>query len=229
MKGKIKIIIFVLFALQGSLLYADEISPEELERWFNSDTLEPPRYKEVNDGHLVFLTASPKKNLHHHHNTLVISSSSLDNGWIQIKQCHTNIDKVAEAQIVFKQHRIRDIKITKAVNIDKVWVEGASVQIQGVKANARLCVEAYSNSLVHLKDGSYSIRNGPFMRRFLDGYFPLRVTMELDFSDTGLELVTYQPPTQEGFSVVEEHGKLKFDTIFEGQLLTEFQFRKHSL
>lgn len=223
-----------VFALAGLLftvpiaLASDEISPEELERWFNSDSLDPPRYKESNDGILVFLDDKPRENIHHHHNALKIYPDSLTTGWISLEQCHENIDKVQAAQILFKEDRIRDIKILDFKNIKRVWIDGPSVQMEDIDENARVCISAFTHSLIHNTDGSYTLRNGPYMRRFFDSYFPLRVTMDLDFSDTNLELVQHRPEQQAGYDVQRQNNKLHIDTVFEGKLVTEFQFRSIS-
>lgn len=211
------------------LVASDEISREELERWFNSNTSDPPRYKEVNDGHLVFLTGNNDPTLHHHHNSLTILPESLQSGWILLEQCHQNIDKVPAAEILFKAGRVRDIKITKAINIDKAWVEDTSVQMENIKADAQLCLQAYSHSLVKNADGTFSLRNGPFMRRFFDGYFPIRVSLELNFSQTNLELTSFTPNNQNGFHVENNNGMIHIDTVFEGKLQTEFKFKSKKL
>lgn len=215
----------------SSYSYANEISPEELERWFNSDSMEPPRYSDVNDGHLVFLNERPDtgKALHHHHNDVTILPDSLRDGWILIKQCHTNIDKVPAAQVVFKKERVRDIQIVYSRNIERTWVEGASVQMENIGKDARLCIQARTHSLIQKPDGSYSLRNGPFMRRFLDGYFPLHVSLDLNYAQTNLELTDYAPPSQAGFKVQTGKGKVHVETIFEGRLQTEFHFKNKSL
>lgn len=211
------------------VMASDEISQEELERWFNTDSMEPPRYKEVNDGHLVFLVDNHDKKLHHHHNSLTIYPNSLQDGWVQLEQCHSNIDKVAAAQILFKEGRVKDIKITQQKNIDRAWVEKASVQMEDIKENAVLCIQANSHSLIHNVDGTFSLRNGPFMRRFLDGYYPIRVSLDLNFSQTNLELTDFEPQNQNGFQVVLNSGKVHVDTVFEGKLQTEFHFKDKNL
>ena len=214
----------LLFSIGNSIIYSNEISAEELERWFNSDSLEPPRYERtanVNEGDLVFLTQAPDKKIHHHH--------SLNDGWILINQCHRNIDKVSAAQILFKAGKVKNIKVVLSENIEKAWVEGASVQMENIKADAVLCVQANTRSLKQLKDGTYSLRNGPFMRRFLDGYFPLHVSLDLNYTQTNLELIDIQPVTQSGFEVKKMDGIVKIDTFFEGRLLTEFHFKQKSL
>ena len=203
----------------------DEISAEELERWFNSDSLEPPRYKEVNEGQLVFLSGKQDKTLHHHHNSVTILPHSLEDGWILIKQCHSNIDRVAAAQVLFKAERVKNIKILSTHHIEKAWVEGASVQMENIGAAATICLQANTRSLEREADGTYRLHNGPFMRRFLDGYFPLRVSLDLNYEQTNLELTDFQPMVQAGFAVTRSEGKLHLDTVFEGKLRTEFHFR----
>ena len=210
-------------------LGGDDISQEELERWFNSNSMEPPRYKEVNDGHLVFLANNTDTSLHHHHNSLTIYPNSLQDGWILLEQCHTNIDKVPAAQILFKQGRVKDLRITQQKNIDRAWIEGASVQMEDIKENAVLCLQAKSHSLIQNPDGSFSLRNGPFMRRFLDGYYPIRVSLDLNYSKTNLVLTNYTPKIQNGFQLVQGQGKIHVDTVFEGRLQTEFHFIPHNL
>lgn len=222
-------LIAVLCSVYGNVTASDEISREELERWFNSNSTEPPRYKEVNDGHLVFLTGKKDPALHHHHNSLTILPDSLQTGWVQLEQCHRNIDKVAAAEILFKAGRIKDIKITKAINIDKAWVEDTSVQMQNIHADAQLCLQAYSLSLLRNPDGTFSLRNGPYMRRFFDGYFPIRVSLQLNFSQTNLELTGFTPQNQNGFQVENSNGMIHVDTVFEGKLQTEFLFREKTL
>ena len=74
-------------------------------------------------------------------------------------------------------------------NIEQSWVEDNTVQLRNVQENARLCVQAWTRALKSNGDGSYSLRNGPFMRRFLDGYYPMRVSMQIDYASSGLQLI----------------------------------------
>lgn len=222
---------FYRFLFTGMLLttlitdsHADEIPPEELERWFNSDSFEPPRYQDVNEGQLVFLATAPEKIPHHHHNSLTIYPHSLADGWVGLEQCHYNMDKVPLAQIVFRPERIRDISITHKQNIEKAWVEGPSVQMENVQAGARLCLRAFTRSLARNADGSYTLTNGPYMRKFLDGFYPLRVSIDIFHADTSLQLVRHTPTEQDGLKVERKDHSLHIDTVFEGQLVTEFHF-----
>ncbi|MDH3948368.1 MAG: hypothetical protein OEU74_05345 [Gammaproteobacteria bacterium] len=183
----------------------------------------------VNEGTLVFLTQRPAGQVHHHQNHLVIDADSLLNGWVRLRQCHDHLDRVPRAQITYNRERIRDLQIISSGNIEKSWVEDNTVQLRNVQENARLCVQAWTRALKANDDGSYSLRNGPFMRRFLDGYYPMRVSMQIDYAASGLQLIAMKPERQQGFDVTEQDGRLAFDAWFEGRLKTEFLFRSHTL
>ena len=225
---------FAVLALLVSLFVpagvANEPTLDELERWFNSDDFAPPVvYKDVNEGSLVFLNKPPKDKIHHHHNSLTIYPHSLSDGWVKMEQCHANLDRVSAAQILFNKDRIKELKIIKQQNINKAWVEGASVQLEDIQTDAVLCLQAWTRALFINDDGSYSLRNGPFMRRFLDGYFPMRVSMDIAYENTGLKPITVSPSEQQGFNIWRKKDRIGFDAVFEGKLKTEFGFEVETL
>jgi hypothetical protein len=213
------------------LSLGNEPSLTELERWLESDEMLPPSAstEHVNEGTLVFLMRPPARQVHHHQNHLTINTASLRNGWVQLYQCHENLDRVPATQITYNKERIRDLQIVTSGNIEQSWVEDNSVQLRNILENARVCVRAWTRALRANGDGSYSLRNGPFMRRFLDGYYPMRVSMEIDYASSGLHLVAMKPQRQQGFEVTERDGYLAFDAWFEGRLQTEFLFRHDTL
>ena len=228
---KIFLVFTGLFCLCPGMMLANEPSMEELERWLESDELLPPSVStdEVNEGNLVFLNQRPNKPVHHHQNHLVINAASLRNGWVRLRQCHDHLDRVPRAQITYNRERIRDLQITSSGNIEQSWVEDHTVQLRNIQENARLCVQAWTRALKANADGSYSLRNGPFMRRFLDGFYPMRVSMQIDYAASGLRLIAMKPERQQGFDVMEQDGTLAFDAWFEGRLRTEFLFHSQSL
>jgi len=215
-------------SLAGSIT-ANEVSPEELERWFNDDSLDPPNYTYVNEGELVFLKTKPQKSIHHHTSLMIIEENSLDDGWVKMRQCHKNMDVFSQVQIVFKADRVRDITVSSTQNIEKSWVEGSTVQLLNVKENASICVEGVSKALSVNDDGSYTLHSGPYMRRFLDGYYPMHVSLDVVFQGTGLKMVEISPNIQDGFSLNSDLGKLDVDAWFEGKLRTKIRFSIESL
>ncbi len=215
----------VTLVLSGTAM-ARELSTEELERWFESDELLPPGdvATHVNEGKLVFLNRKPNKPVHHHHNQLIISEHSLETGWVWLKQCHDNLDRVPRAQIMFRHGRVRDLKIITNNNIADSWVENNSVQLRDVRAGARLCVTAWTRALETWADGQFTMRNGPFMRKFLDGYYPMHISMDINFTGTGLRLISVSPKQQTGFMIEQQPESVSFDAWFEGRLNTELMF-----
>lgn len=222
-----KLILGGLMVLAAAPLVAQQPTSEELERWFESDDPLPPGQSaaNVNEGNLVFLRQPPGTPVHHHHNKLVINELSLATGWVWLQQCHDNMDEFGRVQVLFKKGRIRDLTIIRAENIGESWVEGNSVQLRDVQAGAQLCVSGWTRALESREGGRYTMQNGPFMRKFLDGYYPMRVSMDVDYSGTGLQLVSVSPQNQKGFEVDERAESVSFDAWFEGRLNTELMFR----
>lgn len=210
---------FVVMVLPVS---AAQMTPQEMEEWLfdDSDSLAA----EVNEGDLVFLDKPPAKKVHHHANQLIVNDESIDNGWVKLIQCHTNLDRVGLAQILFRQDRVRKLRVTEARNIDRAWVEGASIQLENVKAEARLCIGAETRSFVYNGDGSFSLHNGPYMRRFLDGYYPMRVSLDVTVKTDKLRFADITPNVGKGFKVWNGQNTVSYDAWFEGKLSTEIRF-----
>jgi len=187
--------------------------------WFEDDL--KTRTDQVNEGELAFLAVPPAKAVHHLSNVVILDADSRDSGWVRLEQCHYNIDKVPAAQIVFHKDRIRNLRIVHAQNMGDSWVEGASVQLTDIGADSSLCLEADSRALSANGDGSFRIDNGPFMRRFLDGYYPMQVSERILLAGSGLRFADIKPARQPGFEVEVSADTIRFDAWFEGRLRTE--------
>jgi len=203
-------------------LHAQQMTPQEMEEWLfdDSDSLAA----EVNEGELVFIEKPLENKVHHHANQLIITDESIDNGWVKLIQCHTNLDKVGLAQILFRHDRVRKLRVTEVRNIDRAWVEGASIQLENINEDARLCIGAETRSFVYNGDGSFSLRNGPYMRRFLDGYYPMRVSLDVTVKTDKLRFADITPNGRKGFNVWRGKNSVHYDAWFEGKLNTEIRF-----
>ena len=215
-------LLFALLAMPG-LAAPDEA---ELERWLESDEPLSPSVStaNVNEGELVFLARPPVRPVHHHFQHLTLDVQSRETGWVRMEQCHENLDRVPATQIVFRPGRVQDLAITRARGIGRAWVEGDTVQLENVGRDARLCLRGRIRALTALPDGAWRLCNGPYMRRFLDGYYPMRVTVVIDFAGADLRPVRIRPPAQPGFRVEQAPGRLRLEAWFEGRLQTEIRF-----
>jgi hypothetical protein len=191
---------------------ADEFPDDEVQRALR-----------VNEGNLVFLAQPPAKPVHHHRNRIAIDENSLDSGWVTLDQCHENLDVFERVEIVFDETRVSDLRVVSASEIGIARAEGASVQLQDVRAGARLCIALRSRAL--WREGrEYELRNGPYMRKFLDGYYPMHVTMEVRYPAQRMRYRDVVPVPQPGFSASDAGGVLAIDAWFEGRLTTRVRF-----
>lgn len=205
-----------------SLTYAKEfLSPAELEKWFNSDD-ELPTAK-VNDGELTFLTTKAKKETFHSVINIIVNQNSIDNGWVKLTQCYANLDPIHRTAIVYRNKFIKDLTVTSIENIKSAKVSGNKVLLQDVGGNASLCVSLNSRTFYQNKDLSFSLVNGPYHRKFLDGYYPYHLNLSIHY-DSKLKFKYSLPKSQAGFEVKQVPNSLLIDTLFEGRLKTEFRF-----
>lgn len=181
----------------------------------------------VNEGTLHFLETLPAKPVHHHQNHIRIDTDSLASGWVGLSQCHDHLDAVPSAQITFREGFVRDLRVVAFTHIKDVWIEGASVQLRHVEPGARLCLSAQTRALRSTGNGYFNLINGPYMRKFLDGYYPMRVTLAVDYPAQSLTLVDISPPAQAGLDIVEQPGAIRVEAVFEGELQTMIQFERN--
>ena len=202
----------------------DAPSFEDIEAQWDEDFDLEARIAAVSDGELRFLTREGVADAHHHDNAIRIDSASLRGGWIRLRQCHDHLDAVPAAQITFRPGHIRNLRIERAEAIEEAWVEGHTVQLKNVGRGAQLCIGAESRALRYLGEGRYRLQNGPFLRRFLDGYYPMRVTLDVRYPESALRLAAWQPATEPGFDLAREPGRVTLDAAFEGRLYTCLDF-----
>ena len=203
----------------------EEQSRSEPDWWLEQEELTAT--DSVSEGKLRFLLEPPAKPILHSLNSLTVFASSLADGWISLSQCYKNLDPVADAEIVYRYKAMRELKIVKYRNIDKARIEGQSIQLKNVRKQAELCVTASVRILYQNLDGSYSLVNGPFHRKFLDGYYLYHLTLEVIYPASKLKLKQIVPAEQPGFAVERQSGKLRVESVFEGILNVEIVFLPH--
>jgi len=218
----ISMVILLLVSIFATGVARSQADRNGEEDWFVDDT--DAIIDAINEGELNFLDTPPDKPVHHHHNTFIILESSIETGWIKLLQCHENLDKFPRSQIVYNKGRIRHLRITQQKNIGHARVEDNTVQLTDVKNDARLCIEAESRALIAQKDGTFVLQNGPFMRKLLDGYFPMRVSIDIKLP-ANLSFIAIEPVEQKGFRVIKGEQSLHLDAWFEGRLVTRIRFK----
>lgn len=177
------------------------------------------RAAEVNEGELTVLDTPPDRQVHQHINHLIIDEASVQTGWVTLEQCHHGLDAVPALQITFAPGRVKDLVITESVNIGRSWVEAHTVQLKNVAADSRLCLSARTLAL-NPAENTAVLSNGPYMRRFLDGFYPMRVKLKITYPESHLRFNQSSPME---FDLVKA-GEILLDVWFEGELRTTVFF-----
>ena len=209
----------ILLAARPAVAAADDWA--ELEQ----QMVEEQQALEVNEGQLQLLDRPPEAASHHHQNRLLITTRSLSDGWVTMYQCHSDLDAVPATQIVYKEGLIRNIEVLSSRNIGSVQVEGHSLQLEDIREESEICISADKKALSYEND-RYDLRLGPFMRRFLDGYYPMHVQVEVCYPPF-LQLVDSSPVkaitgSRENTAYAEIDiwvvGKLNIELVFKDTL-----------
>lgn len=211
-----------LFLIATVGVASDAPTQEELEAWFEDDAA--ARAASVSTGELAFLATPPEGRVPHSQNVFTITPASLEDGWVGLVQCYDHLDAVPEAEVVYQYKQMRGLAVQSALAIERAWVEGQSVQLVNVQRGAKLCIGAEVRTLYANADGSFSLVNGPFHRKFLDGYYPMRVTLEVQFPPDVLCFADTQPVSRPGLRVAAGASQVTFDAWFVGELNTEIRF-----
>lgn len=153
-------------------------------------------------------------------NHIALGANAMTDGWGTLTQCHYNLDPVGQLQIIYNPHRTENLRITSDDGIAMAWVEGPTVQLDDIKRGASICIEADTHALI-AKDDGYVIERGPFMRRFLDGYYPLHVKLSVSWEDLPLVATSMHPPQQTGVYLEQKEEQITLDYWFRGELRTQ--------
>lgn len=156
-------------------------------------------------------------------NQIKLDQASLSTGWATLTQCHYNLDPIARLQIVYQPEHTKNLSILEDHAIDVSWVEGKSIQMNGLQKGAKICIQADTYALTPQANG-YKIERGPFMRKFLDGYYPLHVELNINWAGLPLEVSEVVPTPQTGVDMVVNGQSLKLGYWFRGELRPQVHF-----
>ncbi|WP_455205787.1 hypothetical protein [Kaarinaea lacus] len=203
---------------------SQELTEEELEKWFLDDTRSHPFNTDVNEGQLELLAKPPEQAVLHSQNRFTITKQSLEDGWVQMHQCYRNLDAVPAMEVVYQYKNLKDLTVASVSGIEKAWVEDQSVQLLNTAKGAVLCIDATVQILYRHQARLYVLKNGPFQRKFLDGYYPMRVTLHVIYPSNLLRYDSVSPPPQKGVKLENSHDSVAVDIWFAGRLFTEINF-----
>lgn len=219
-------IVFCLL-LGVSTVSPAQFSQQELD-WLHSDAEHPATT--VNEGEIEFFATEAAQPEHQQTMRVTLTGQSITSGWVAVEQCHEALDRVDRLEIVFHPERTRDLQVLEYHNIGKAWREGPRVIVRHVRPHSRICLRSESRVLrplqSHDSTALFEIVNGPFMRRFLDGYYPLTLALEVVYPQEILQLRDARPLAQPGWEIQRYSGRVSLHGRFAGKLSTRLQFER---
>ena len=90
---------------------------------------------------------------------------------------------------------------------------------------AKLWINADVNILNKKTHNIFNLENGPFRRKFLEGYYPYHVTLKIIDPSALQNLIKTTPESQAGFNIVKYNNQVYIDSYFEGILKTKLIFQ----
>ena len=161
-----------------------------------------------------------------HNKALTVSKDSLASGWVRNHQCHRHFSVTPSLEIVFPNGKIRNISIIDSSNVGDVEVRGHTIQLNDVNDQSALCFDSEIQILQRESDGSYLMTAGPFYYRFLDGYFPIDVALEVRYPPSLLDVIRVVPGDRHGVEVTLNDGEVRLLSRFEGTLWVHVLFKR---
>ena len=213
------IVALLLSAALSAAATADERGwPED---WDEADVAR------ISEGELRFLAPPPGAAVLHADTRLRLDAASLQTGWIEMRQCYRHLDAIDKTAIVYAYREMEALEVTQARNIERYRVESRAVELEGVGQGAQLCLEARVRILRRLSDKTFGLRQGPYHRRFLDGYYPYHLSLAVSYPRDRILLRRIEPAPQPGFELTDTAGGLAIESWFEGELRIELEFVEH--
>jgi len=192
------------------------------ESWLDDDS--ESQALQVNEGQLNFIAPVHDQSILFSDTHLWITSESMQTGWVKMQQCYRHLDIIGRTDVVYAYREMNNLQVTKAEQIAQVRVKPHWVELEDVAKGAELCVQANVRILQRLSDKTYSMQNGPYHRKFFDGYYPYHVSLTVHYSSNEMQLKRVEPEPQDGFYVTEKTGVLSIDSWFEGELRIGLEF-----
>ena len=178
----------------------------------------------VSEGELVWYPGPPPGDIPSASVSARFMENSHEHGWMQISQCHRGLSEVSLAQIVFQGRAIRKLQVDSYVNIGKAYVEGDTVQLSDIRAGGEVCLSSEQQALYKLDEHHWAFISGPFQRRFLDGYYPSYVEVEVHWPAAQWRFIKVQPSP--GPVIEQGQGQLKMKAHFAGRLKAGLVFQR---
>ena len=180
------------------------------------------------EGELRFLAKHPEPNTYAYESHVDINVDSLSTGIVGVSTCHRQLDPIRKVVIAFNPKRLIGLQVISHSGIEAVEAKGHHVTLTNVSRGANICINLTRKALDRLDETgqTYQLHAGPLMRRYLDGYLPMRATLNVHWTDGLLSLSDVQPSAQPGVKLNTSRQGASLDLIFAGRFTGSFLLKR---
>lgn len=222
---------FNVIAFELETLSDEELSAEE-KAWLEDDS--GLNTALVNEGQLTFVDPELTAGKYALFNQIRFLGDSMQSRQIAFTQCHKHLDAIRAIDIVYNAQTISDLQVTSSKNIENYQVENDKVELYQVGKDAEICISGKSKTLSYNPESQlWELQRGPYMRKFLDGYYPMHLqeSIQLSNSEFDFQQIHLAGNTQlKPLTQIEQNGEGKTITLnyyFEGRLQPTYQFTRN--
>lgn len=167
---------------------------------------------------LRFLAQRPDPEGYWYESRVSIASDSLQSGVVDLATCHHQLDPIHRIVIAFNAERVQHIEVVSSHGVAQADVVGKRVELRDVTKGASVCLHLRSRALDRNDDGTWRLHAGPLMRRYLDGYLPMRAHLSFSWPKGMLTLARTEPAEQTGVVVSGSDEGARMDITFAGRM-----------
>ncbi|MBN2646956.1 MAG: hypothetical protein JXR44_04130 [Thiotrichales bacterium] len=218
------------YALELQTIPEEDLTPEE-KAWLEDDSFFASL--EVSQGQLKWVDPQKTVGVYALSNRLILESDALKTGKVYFEQCHQNLDAIRAIDIVYNPETTSDLKVVSAKGVGRYQLQTAKVELYQVEQGAEVCIHGRNQTLTYdTVSQTWQIPRGPFMRKFLDGYYPMHLQETIEWEATALKWASLQineNPAAGTYSPKQNldssKSTLKVDYWFEGKLRPVYKFK----
>lgn len=202
----------------------NDLSAEE-KAWLEDDSSAEAR--QVSEGELRWVTPDKTHNQYRLENTLTLNAESLKTGWITFSQCHYQLDPRIAIDIVYGVSRTQNLTVTSSQHIGSIEIAQDHISLKNIEQNAQICVTGKTKVLTQLGPTQFRMVRGPYIRKFLDGFYPMQVTETIRWNGLALTLNDLKTQADLGYDFKVSQHQLIANYWFEGLLKPFYEFTLH--
>lgn len=169
------------------------------------------------EGELRFLVENPDPKGYWYSSRVALTEESLRTGEVSLETCHRQLDPIRKVVIAFNPQRLIGLSITSHQGIEAIESEAHRVTLSNVQRGAHICISLTSRALDQVSPSQWQLQAGPLMRRYFDGYLPMKADLKVSWPRNLLRLEATSPAVQPGVAIFASESGAEMLAVFAGR------------